>query len=234
MKKIFYCILVLFIPFTMQAQLNYDWKTFPIGGGGYVTGMKIHPTAPNVVYCRTDVGGAYRWEPQTNSWTQLFTVDRMPPSIINAVDSDGPDPQGNGTGRKQTLSVGTIALDPSNPDVVYFAAGNTRRQDGTGYFLKSTDRGENFVQLPLDVGVFGNRDERVVGPRFAVDPNNSNVLYYGSNAEGVWRSFDGGNSWSQIPLSKIPIGAKISNGSQFGGTMGIVFDDTAPRLMDRE
>ena len=219
---------LLFMSLWTFSQPNYDWKTLPVGGGGYVTGVKIHPTVANVVYCRTDVGGVYRWEASTETWTQLFTVDRMPPSIINASNVDGTEQQGNGTGRKQTLSVGAIALDPQNADILYVAAGNTKREDGTGYFLKSTDRGENFVQLPLSVGVFGNRAERTIGPRMAVDPQNSDVVYYGSNAEGVWRSFDGGDNWSQIPFSQIPQGAKIDNGKLFGGTMGIVFDETAP------
>ncbi len=44
-------------------NLNYEWGTIPLGGGGFVTGLIIHPLDPQIKYIRTDVGGAYRWTP---------------------------------------------------------------------------------------------------------------------------------------------------------------------------
>jgi hypothetical protein len=41
----------------------------------------------------------------------------------------------------------------------------------------------------------------------AVDPNNSNVLYQASFAEGVWRSLDNGATWAQI---KTPLNGLLS------------------------
>jgi hypothetical protein len=49
--------------------------------------------------------------------------------------------------------------------------------------------------------------------KVAVDPNNSNVLYQSSFAEGVWRSLDNGATWAQI---KTPLnGARSDDRAEF-------------------
>jgi len=42
-----------------QKTKPYIWRNVKIGGGGFVSGVMFHPTEPNLVYARTDVGGAY-------------------------------------------------------------------------------------------------------------------------------------------------------------------------------
>ncbi|MCD6417095.1 MAG: cellulase, partial [Planctomycetes bacterium] len=41
---------------------DYTWKPMKIGGAGWDRGMWIHPTEQDLVYVRSDVGGAYRWD----------------------------------------------------------------------------------------------------------------------------------------------------------------------------
>jgi hypothetical protein len=36
----------------------YVWKTVPFGAGGYIDGLLFHPREANLLYARTDVGGA--------------------------------------------------------------------------------------------------------------------------------------------------------------------------------
>jgi hypothetical protein len=48
-----------------------SWTSVKWGGGGYVDGLIYHPTSPNVLYARTDVGGAYRWNQATSQWVPI-------------------------------------------------------------------------------------------------------------------------------------------------------------------
>src|SRR6478672_2091760 len=56
------------------------WETTPLGGGGYVTGLTSNSNG-TAIYCRTDVGGAFRWLPAADgnngSWVSL--TDSMVP-----------------------------------------------------------------------------------------------------------------------------------------------------------
>jgi hypothetical protein len=67
-----------------------------LGGGGYVSGFVVHPKDPNIRYIRTDVGGAYRWDPDNKEWIPI--TDNMPHSSYLGIDG--------------------IAIDPNNKDVV--------------------------------------------------------------------------------------------------------------------
>ena len=49
---------------------EYTWGNVAIGGGGYVTGMEYNPTEEGLVYARTDIGGLYRRQKDTN-WVAI-------------------------------------------------------------------------------------------------------------------------------------------------------------------
>jgi beta-glucosidase len=46
---------------------NYVWDNLPIGGSGFVSGLIPSKTEPGLLYARTDVGGAYRWDVKKNA-----------------------------------------------------------------------------------------------------------------------------------------------------------------------
>jgi len=168
----------------MEADTNYEWDTVPMGGGGYVTGMVIHPTEPDLIYIRTDVGGMYRWNPADSSWIPLVNHIKMAEKNLYGIDS--------------------IAIDPSNPDIVYASAGKYDYWTPSD-ILKSTDRGETWVRTNLmnganDVRMKSNGEDRDGGERIAVDPNNSNIVYFASRYDGLWRSTTGASpgSWTRV------------------------------------
>lgn len=54
----------------VQAQ-SYDWKNVQIYGGGYVDNIVFNPGEKDLIYARTDMGGAYRWIESDQSWVPL-------------------------------------------------------------------------------------------------------------------------------------------------------------------
>ena len=50
----------------------YLWRNVAIVAGGFVTGIVFSRAQPDVVYARTDIGGAYRWNAATARWMPLL------------------------------------------------------------------------------------------------------------------------------------------------------------------
>ena len=78
-------------------------RNVEIGGCGFVTGTVFHPIEAGLVYARTDVGGAYRFDTATDRWIALN------------------DDIGGLNNEFQHLGVLTIGLDPNDANRVYIA-----------------------------------------------------------------------------------------------------------------
>jgi hypothetical protein len=160
-------------------SVPYTWKNVQIVGGGFVDGIIFHPNEKGVCYCRTDMGGAYRRNPETMRWEPL--LDWIPYEDLNL------------------MGVESIALDPSDPDRLYMACGtytNPRTPDGA--ILWSDDRGKTFHRTDVPFKMGGNEDGRGNGERMSVDPNDGNILYLGTRHAGLWRSTDRAVTWSRV------------------------------------
>src|SRR6478672_5374502 len=56
-----------------QNAAGYTWtNVYTGGGGGYIPNIIFNPSQRNLIYVRTDIGGAYRWNPTTNLWVPLM------------------------------------------------------------------------------------------------------------------------------------------------------------------
>lgn len=163
-----------------QINTTLGQKNVAIGGGGYVTGIYLHPKQPNLVYIKTDVGGFYRWNSIEQSWLPL--TDHFPLEQSNYYGGEA------------------LALDPNNPNTVYIAAGKFTADwwPYQGTIFKSTDQGNTWNKLKIDLKMGGNEDLRWVGERLVVNPANSNMLFFGSRQDGLWKSLDAGNTWNKV------------------------------------
>ena len=168
-------------PKAALAADTYTWRNARIDGGGFVPGIVFNRSEKNLAYARTDIGGAYRWQESTKTWTPLL-------------DSVGWDEWGH-------TGVVSLASDSVDPDKVYAAVGTyTNSWDSTnGAMLRSADRGGSWEKTDLPFKLGGNMPGRGMGERLAVDPHKDNVLYLGApSGKGLWRSTDSGVTWSQV------------------------------------
>jgi len=144
--------------------------------GARVTDLAVHPSDPDLVYAAMASGGVFRSTDGGDSWTPIFDEQSL-------------------------LPVGAIALDPTDPDVIWVGTGEANAGSfsffGMGVF-KSTDGGAHWNAVGL-------AETRYVG-RIVVDPTDGQRVFvagtgklFGTGPDrGVYRSLDGGASWDLV------------------------------------
>jgi len=177
MKKLLAAAVIMAATSFHIAAQNYTWNSVPIVGGGFVSGIVMHPTKPGLRYCRTDMGGAYRWDKEQGCWIQLLDWLGMDDNNLQGVES--------------------IAVDPNNPDALYMACG-TNQDSPVQSILISHDRGKSFRRVDVPFSMSGNGNGRGNGERMMVDPTDGKIIYMGTRSDGLWRSTDRGESWHPV------------------------------------
>ncbi|MEP6570346.1 MAG: glycoside hydrolase [Acidobacteriota bacterium] len=155
---------------------SLHWRNIGPFRGGRTRAIAGVPSQPNVFYMAQVNGGVWKTDDYGLTWKPIF--DDQP-----------------------TGSVGSIAVAPSDPNIIYVGSGEgLQRPDlsvGDGIY-KSIDAGRTWGHLGL-------RDGQQV-PQIAVDPRDSNRLLvavaghpYGPNEErGIFRSTDGGKTFAKV------------------------------------
>ncbi|XVV00707.1 RICIN domain-containing protein [Actinosynnema sp. CA-248983] len=172
----------------------YTWRNVQIAGGGFVTGFVFNPTRKGLLYARTDMGGAYRWDGAAGRWVPLtdWVADW------------------------NMLGIESVATDPVDPERLYLATGTyTNDWAGNGAILRSTDQGRTFQRTDLPFKLGANEDGRSMGERLAIDPADPATLYLGTRKNGLWRSTDHGVNWSQVASFPVKDGASSGVGLSF-------------------
>jgi len=153
-------------------------------GGGRVSRVAGVPGDPLVAYAATASGGVWKSEDGGIHWKSIF--DDQPIS-----------------------SIGSIAVAPSDPGVVYVGSGEANIRGnvaaGNGIY-KSTDAGKTWAHVWKQEGQIGT---------MVVHPTDSDIAFaavlghaFGPNPErGVYRTTDGGKSWQQVLAEDADTGA---------------------------
>ncbi|MCS6805869.1 MAG: hypothetical protein RMM98_05110 [Acidobacteriota bacterium] len=162
------------IPATVFERL--EWRSIgPANMGGRTTDVEGVPGNPNLVYVATASGGLWKTTNGGVTWTPLFE-------------------------RQGTISIGDIALEPGNPDVIWVGTGEANVRNSVSFgdgVYKSTDGGKTWQHLGL-------QQTRHIS-RILINPRDPNIVYvgalghaFGPNEErGVFMTTDGGRSWQK-------------------------------------
>lgn len=142
-----------------EAAPAKTWTSAKFGGGGYVSGLVFHPTTANLLYARTDIGGAYRRNHATASWVPI---------------TDG---AGFGGGESRYHGIESIAVDPNNDHLVYVVG----VVNGVWFVYRSDDAGATWTRFNDDAHQFGGfgvmaADQNVYG-RIYVSGTGRGLLY---------------------------------------------------------
>ena len=154
-----------------------SWRSIGPPRSGYVSSPAGVPGDPTTYYVGLPEGGVWKTTTAGTTWKPIFDSVRV-------------------------ASVGAVAVAPSDPNVVYVGTGN---QSGWSFTIgkgvyKSTDAGRTWTNIGLTASHY-------IGG-LAVDPRNArNVLVavLGPRAggpesaeRGVYRSTDGGGTWTRV------------------------------------
>jgi hypothetical protein len=174
----------------------YQWKNVQIHGGGFVSGIIYSPAEQNLLYARTDVGGAYRWNVSTRTWIP----------ITDYLSRD----------ESNFMGVLSVAPDPSDPNRVYLATGTyTQSWAGRGAILASNDKGNTWTRYNLRNKLGGNENGRGTGEALQVDPNLGTTLLLGTSNGGLWKSTNRAANWSKVTTFPVDTTQVGSNGISF-------------------
>ncbi len=161
-----------------QPAEPYHWKSVTIKANGFINGIIFSPAEKNLVYMYTDMGGAYRWDESLQRWSPLNDWSRY---------TDGP---------AKHLGVEGMAADPHDANKVYMVIGT---YNSAASFCRSSDKGNSWSRTDVEaIRVNGNGHGRNGGNRLTIDPNQTDLLWYGTRKDGLFKSTDGSVTWNRV------------------------------------
>jgi hypothetical protein len=135
-------------------------------GLGRISALAFHPTNPDILFAGAPVGGLWKSVDGGDNWTNLNTDN------IN------------------TLGVSDIAIDYTNPNIIYFGSGDRDGWEtwGLGVY-KSVDGGLNWTKYNTGMG-----NKTVC--KLLISPDNPSFLL-AAVSDGIYRTYNGGLVWQK-------------------------------------
>lgn len=152
----------------------------PIAGGysGRISTIAVHPADSDILYIGGAQGGVWKSTNGGTTWTPL-------------------------TDRECSLAMGSIAIDPVNPQIVYAGTGEMHFSADSYYgcgVLRSVDGGTTWTQFGgeiFDTNTGGARISKLI-----IDPPTAGSIatttVYAATTVGVYISRDSGLTWSRL------------------------------------
>ena len=148
----------------------------PTRQGGRYVDFAVVDKSTKIIYAATASGGVWKSVNNGISWEPIFDNENI-------------------------ISVGAIAVDQKNNDVVWVGSGeanNSRSSYWGNGIYKSTDAGKTWTNMGLP-------ESQHIG-RILIDPKNSDVVYvaalgklYSDNPErGLYKTTNGGKTWAKV------------------------------------
>ncbi|MBC7895154.1 MAG: hypothetical protein H7066_07060 [Cytophagaceae bacterium] len=178
---------------------GFSWRSIgPADQGGRVDDIAAVERDPRTYYVGYATGGVWKTVNGGTTFEPIFDTQR-------------------------TTHIGAVAVSQSNPDVVWVGTGEANNRNSSSYgdgVFKSLDAGKTFT----DMGLRATQSIH----RIAIHPRNPDIVFvaalgalYGANAErGVFRTTDGGRTWTKVLYVDENTGAN-----------NVVFDPANPSIV---
>ena len=163
------------LPDDWMAKL--EWRSIgPANMSGRIVALAVYEADPTTWWAATASGGLLKTTNDGRTFTHQFD-------------------------REATVSIGDVAVAPSDPNIVWVGTGEANPRNSVSYgngVYKSTDGGATWTHKGLDATFQTGRIE--------IHPDDPNVVYvgslgrlYGPNEDrGLYKTTDGGETWKKI------------------------------------